>query len=655
MKQRALALLLAAVLVLSLFAGCGSQTAKPTEEKEPKPAKSEEKNELKPEETPAEPDVTPEAETVPEPTAPTAEEINEAFDAFCADFLLLCFGDDVYSWNALVADPANFGYERDPELKAEWYEYCGEYTEESQEYYDELLAARETFNSFDREMLTQVNQSAYDTAAFFFNHSLIAYSPEFEWDLIGGDYISQYGGYVADFASCVENYKYRTYQDYVDIIDMTASTIDMFPTYLDFAQDRIAAKIPLSDFTLDKMITYLDGIIEQGDSYYLYTLYALSAEKACADGVLTVEEYSQLVADFTAAMDDCFFPAVESLRSELENYKGKLKNPTRSYVAYAKDYGTDYYKWLLEEKLGYEDLDLDDYEDYLWNIYETTYYLYDDSYKAMTDAAWAIVEDGSSFLGMTEYDEMMTWLISAADAVVPALETTPEISFKDADESIQEFVNYLAYYNLSPLDESGSRESVTINPIQFVDDASNLLDTLAHEGYPGHLYQHVHSKELGVQPISMLLSNTGATEGWAQYASYAIFMTASDNSENEDEALALRYLANYNYFMYINSAMIDFFVNGRCMTAQQIGEMWGVDREVAVEEFIHYCDENVAGIAPYGIGFAKIVGMHNQAKNHVSNYDEVAFNAWLLQDGKPYLSRMEDLTDQYVAADGNVG
>ena len=45
-----------------------------------------------------------------------------------------------------------------------------------------------------------------------------------------------------------------------------------------------------------------------------------------------------------------------------------------------------------------------------------------------------------------------------------------------------------------------------------------LFTTLAHEGYPGHLYQTIYYESTHPDPIRSLLDFGGYVEGWATYA-----------------------------------------------------------------------------------------------------------------------------------------
>ena len=85
----------------------------------------------------------------------------------------------------------------------------------------------------------------------------------------------------------------------------------------------------------------------------------------------------------------------------------------------------------------------------------------------------------------------------------------------DYNEYALKVSNAVAYYMKSALDNTGS-EYITLNPVKLGSSTSNdVLGTLAHEGYPGHLYAYVYSKELGLSNIATVMTSTAHGEGWA--------------------------------------------------------------------------------------------------------------------------------------------
>lgn len=58
---------------------------------------------------------------------------------------------------------------------------------------------------------------------------------------------------------------------------------------------------------------------------------------------------------------------------------------------------------------------------------------------------------------------------------------------------------------------------IYVNQIQMRDDLA-LFTTLAHEGYPGHLYQTIFFESTDPDPVRSILNFGGYVEGWATYA-----------------------------------------------------------------------------------------------------------------------------------------
>lgn len=63
---------------------------------------------------------------------------------------------------------------------------------------------------------------------------------------------------------------------------------------------------------------------------------------------------------------------------------------------------------------------------------------------------------------------------------------------------------------------TGTQNVIYING-GSTDSRKDLYTTLAHEGFPGHLYQTVYNRTHAKTPLSALLSCSGANEGWATY------------------------------------------------------------------------------------------------------------------------------------------
>lgn len=597
------------------------------------------------------------------------EKDTRTFEEWMDDFFIEMVGDDPLTWARLADNPEeNFHYTREEDVKAEWYSYMqpSEYREHDYGVVCEMLAKLE---SYDFESLDEHQKLEYRYAKRELEGLKERLAPDctFFWFTVP-QYVSQYGGYVSSFTSTIENSNITTEQMAVDMIDCVRSTTEAFPTYQTYAEDLIANDHALSDYTLDQMIEYLNGILEKGTDYYLYEVFA---SKVNAADFISEEKKAQYISEFNDAMTNNFLPAVKKLADDLETDKGHWASPQVSYTGKYWKGARDYYIWELKSAMGWDDLDIDNYEKYLYDEYEEAYSMYEamtnklkryqNTLPELYDEINAILyyTDGTfldkeyatdSIYGCTGLEEMMAYLLELSDGIVKPLKTNPKISFKLADETVQEFASYVAYYATSPYDKMADTEYVTTNPSKLT-EATDTFFTLAHEGYPGHLYDHVFEKENNMPYLQMLLGTLGIGEGWAQYAAYAVSMKIASSPERTNaEQFVAEYTAKYNLVNYLWSAYLEFVVNYKMYSVSELTSKFYYPESTALE-IIHAFDENVAGYAPYGVGFIKLLDAHKTAKNADPNYNEADFNEYLMLGGMSYgITRLEELVKAYVEA-----
>ena len=139
-------------------------------------------------------------------------------------------------------------------------------------------------------------------------------------------------------------------------------------------------------------------------------------------------------------------------------------------------------------------------------------------------------------------EEMIVYLKEFAKTIVPDLQTDPDIVIKEMDEASAKASNAVAYYMKSAVDSTAS-EYITLNPDKLKGSTKNdVLSTLAHEGYPGHLYAYLYSKELGLSNIATIMTSTAHGEGWATYVSIKLFEYAMERSDNDKFKEVMAYL-----------------------------------------------------------------------------------------------------------------
>ena len=121
-----------------------------------------------------------------------------------------------------------------------------------------------------------------------------------------------------------------------------------------------------------------------------------------------------------------------------------------------------------------------------------------------------------------------------------------------------------AFYMIPPIDDE-TENTIYIN--KGSTDKSGIYNTLAHEGYPGHLYQNNYFLSTDPDDIRLIMDFPGYSEGWASY----VEMHAFDYAPYDKSVAKLKRI-NDEINMAIGSA-VDINVNYRGWTLDQIKDM----------------------------------------------------------------------------------
>ncbi len=585
---------------------------------------------------------------------------NAEFEAYLDDFFVEYLEGDQLSVNIFCEHPEDFGLGR---YDAVWYTYDN--TESDSTDVDPIATFEnylQELHQYENQKLSQRQLVAYEQIEDFLTSQKNSYSID-NLDYMKNHYIDQFGGYVADFGTYMEAYTFREEADVQDVINFTLSTATAFPSYLLYLEDKTKAGYPLSDYTLMEMENYLNEIIETmaGDGkYYLEDVINAKIEALTFLDATAKTNYQQ---QFSAALNNEFETAVKTLYDGLKKFHGKLAVEDEGYwTKYEK--GKDVYLLELNDLLGIDDFDVEKYIQEVEQMFN--YAAYQNSVAisnlvkkhnvATFDDIDQLIARNLIFDGTP--DEMMGYLKEFAKSIVPTLDYTPTITIKEMDMASAKVSNAVAYYMKSALDNDKS-EVITLNPVKL-GDKNDVLGTLAHEGYPGHLYAFSYLKQTNLHNISKIMTCTAHGEGWATYVELQLYQYAMKNSTNEEFIDVMKYL-------YAN-ALSGFLLETRLDVGIHY-EGWGVDEVAKVLTDHGYADQNdmvaakksakdiinllietPASYASYGYGKLVFYTLHEEAKEILGGYfDEVEFNEMLLSKGWTTLGTLQKTYEEYMA------
>lgn len=182
-------------------------------------------------------------------------------------------------------------------------------------------------------------------------------------------------------------------------------------------------------------------------------------------------------------------------------------------------------------------------------------------------------------------------------------DTTYTVSY--VDESLQDSLAP-AFYLTAPIDDY-SNNKIYINPSGEYSNIG-LFTTLAHEGYPGHLYQTVKSYEYGLSPFRTLLNYGGYTEGWATYVEMMSYQYAG-----LDENTAAFMQANHDFSLSLY-ATSDIGIHYYGWDYEELADFWddyGIKDEASIKEIQSLILASPANYLKYYVGYLQFLGLKN--------------------------------------------
>lgn len=577
---------------------------------------------------------------------------NSKFETFLDNFFVEYLAGDQLSVNLFCENPSNFGLEH---YDASWYSYPGMISAEDQlESVNVFKTYLSELKTFENSPLSPRQEIAYTQINDFLNYQISYYSIE-DIDYKMNHYINQFGGYVADFGTYIEAYNLRDKRDVQDVIDYIKCTKLAFPTYVEYAKDKVTKGYAYSDYTLDQMIAYLDDVLESANGTNHYYLTDVLKAKVDSVDFLTIEEVSSFKNQIEEEMTNSFIYGVQELRNGLEKLRGNLSSNDEGYLA---KYDNNHEVYLLElnHLLGLNNFNIEDY------IHQIDVAFNKNSMLENTALSNLIINYGITTIESLEKllnsvkicdgnpDEMLVFLKEFAKTIVPELKSEPNITIKNMDDASAKVSNAVAYYMRSPLDNN-KQEYITLNQAKLSSNINEVLATLAHEGYPGHLYANVFAKESNIHNISKILTSTAHAEGWATYVELKLYDYAIKNAKSKKEKDIFTYLYYTQLSAFLLETRLDVGIHYQGWTISYISEYLnnlGYNGEAA-KEIYELLIESPTSYSSYGFGKLFFFNLHNEAKSILGEYyNEIEFNEMLLSKGWTSLGELENTYQEYM-------
>lgn len=360
-------------------------------------------------------------------------------------------------------------------------------------------------HSFRQNQLSRENQLTFE----ILEHSLNSSLKEAEY-LLYEEPLAPLTGTQAQLPVILSEYRFYQLSDCEDYLELLTQVPEYFRSILEFEQAKSNAGLFMSDSNADALVKECKTFIQMGSSNYLFS----SFEERLKELTLSKAEEKRCIDTNRLHIETCVFPAYQNLIDGLTRLRGTGKN--NGGLCHLPD-GKKYYELTVASQTGssrtipeLRALTLSQMADDTAAIQKVLAESYKDSGK--TDAS--STEPRQNILSGTSPDEILNQLKTGLDGLFPA---SPNVDtrIKYVQESMEEYLSP-AFYMIPAIDDM-ENNVIYINKGHMPDSLS-LFTTLAHEGYPGHLYQTTYYSATSPDPVRNVLSFGGYTEGWATYS-----------------------------------------------------------------------------------------------------------------------------------------
>ena len=300
----------------------------------------------------------------------------------------------------------------------------------------------------------------------------------------------------------LSEYSFYDTQDVETYLALLKETPSYFDSVIRFEQKKAASGLFMPDYQADSVLDTCQSFIDMGKENYLVSTFN---ERIASLDLLPENKKDSFQKENMKLVTEEIYPAYQNLITAIKSLKGKGMNEQGlSHFPYGKKY----YEYLVRQTTGCNE------SISRLRLMARAQILEDLSamQKVLFPADAALTQ--ASVLEQTSPDSMLDDLRSKITDTFPEI---PDVDFqvKYVPESMQDYLSP-AFYMIPAIDNL-TENVIYINNGQTA-SGLNLYTTLAHEGYPGHLYQTVYFSASEPDPIRSILDFGGYVEGWATYA-----------------------------------------------------------------------------------------------------------------------------------------
>lgn len=485
------------------------------------------------------------------------------------------------------------------------------------EGYAELEEMEKDLKGFKRSGLSKDQQLTYDILLDYVETELSVKDLALYTEVLG-----PISGYQSQLPVILAEYTFRRERDIEDYLTLVSGIDEMAEELIAFEKEKAEAGLFMSDYVADTIISQCEEFIASPEENYMIEVF--DDKVAAFEGLSEGEKEAYCERNRTIVTTEVV-EGYETLVKGLKELKG---SGTNGLGLCYYDEGKRYYEYLVKSGTG-SDTSIRQL------MRKTEYFL-----EEFIDNLRTVVLEKPEV-----YQEFMDYQFTPM---------APEEILEDLREKSADFfpeppeVNYTIKYVHPSMEESSSPAFYLTTPVDDLDhnliyinnreinsgDGADieLYSTLAHEGYPGHLYQNIYTGSSGLPLVRNLLSYSGYSEGWAAYVEYSYSFGFSGMSDE----LAQLFAGNSAAVLALH-AYIDMGIHYEGWDQEDVMAFlaeYGISDANAAGEIFKMVVGEPANYLNYFIGYLEFLDLRRTAEKELGDaFDVREFHRFLLETG----------------------
>lgn len=505
-------------------------------------------------------------------------------DAAFRNFTLNLFQQDVTSTTLglhyTVQNPENYGIKTSTIT-------LGSYDIDDAASLAAIENCQATLDKFSYKTLCVENQITYDVLSYHLKMAKegISYS-------LYDEPLSPVTGIHAQLPVLLAEYQFTSEADIKTYLDLIKTMPDYFSSLTNFEQKKSEAGLFMCDTTVDCVLEQCNAFVAMGDDNYLLSTFE---ERINTVDYLFANSKADYISQNQKLLHNCVIPAYEHLIAALTSLKGTGKNTQG--LCYLPN-GKDYYSFLVAQETGSSRS--------VEEILTLTQSQISDDLLAMQDIV-------SKYPTVTQETAAIS---NSPDIILKDLENkictafpVPQnvnVKIKYIPSALEEYLSPAFY--LIPAIDNMTENVIYINQAHTLDDI-HLFTTLAHEGYPGHLYQTTYYAAKDPDPLRNLFNFKGYVEGWATYGEMCSYYLSS---LDKPSATLLQKNNSLILGLYALADIGIHYGGWNLERTTQFFNTYGIDDENTITEIYDIIIGDPANYLSYYVGYLEILELKRE-------------------------------------------